>query len=570
MAYSEAQQVILNHFFTTTDGNVYFLRNFEPEVAATLLASYSRSQLPLRDKLLETIVDIEIARRNEGMPKEARIRMLRENEESQLYSRLASIIRGAAPRMADFNDFFVQRARKFLGIYADKYGHASIKDMGHGQGFACEDVSIVLTKDIELDPLGDYQEKSTRYLKFDESSVMMPSEFVGTPFEARLHENTRVVMAAYRIATERITEHLYRTTQRKDGISDDAHRAACQARAFDYARYLLPARIRTSLGMVSNARTLDRIVSNMLASPVAEISGRAEEILREGRKVFPTLLLNTHPNEYLRRTDEAARAFVRNLNIRSRPVTQNGIRLLDVTPDAEDKLIASMLYLFTDSDKEWESCYEAVKEMSTEKKEEAVHVFLDQMRQTHNWQDAVTGEVKPREYRHDPTNALNEAMFKFGIVVDYGAYRDVQRMRRCSQQRKPISCGLGYDIPAIYEQAGIRDLLVDACEHTTKLFNEAKTSGRFHPEVLQYIPTLAFRISQTMTTDVWEMFYMIALRTTPQGHFSYRKIFQGMFELAQPHIPIISKHITVDRKDYELGREKEEQTHLDKLAARAN
>ena len=65
------------------------------------------------------------------------------------------------------------RARRLFGEWADKYGHASLKDMCHGLGFACEDVSIIFTKEIEDDPLGDYQEKSTRYLKFNIDTIFL-------------------------------------------------------------------------------------------------------------------------------------------------------------------------------------------------------------------------------------------------------------------------------------------------------------------------------------------------------------------------------------------------------------
>jgi len=68
--------------------------------------------------------------------------------------------------------------------------------------------------------------------------------------------------------------------------------------------------------------------------------------------------------------------------------------------------------------------------------------------------------------------------------------------------------------------------------------------------------------------DAWDLFYVLPLRTTPQGHFAYRKLFQQMFLEVRDVMPLISEHIKPDMNEYQLGRLKQEQRYFTKAEER--
>ncbi|MBI2041054.1 MAG: FAD-dependent thymidylate synthase, partial [DPANN group archaeon] len=277
-SYSNDECAILEHFFTNTDRDVYFLRNFPDfEVAALFVASYSRNKKTLRDMFLDTILDLDvIPAYNEGQPKEQQITSTRKFREAQpqlvldCFAKWASTIKRAGDETRQLTNLLSSRARLLFGIWADKYGHDSLKDMAHGLGFACERVSIVLSKIIEDHPLTDAQEKSTRYLGVDESAVFLPKEFelAGPEWIQKINQNTKLVMSAYKYILSKVSSYLLETRKKPEGVEDSAWKSAVMAEALDNARYLLPARLTTNLGQICNARTLQAELMDMLASPL--------------------------------------------------------------------------------------------------------------------------------------------------------------------------------------------------------------------------------------------------------------------------------------------------------------
>jgi len=369
--YTEDEATILRHFFTNIRSDTYFLKNFPDfEVAALFVASYSRNKKELRDMFLDTILNLDVIEPHNKVIKNKIRGFKKQNPSQQTEDEIKNLESALLPDSAtelrekeqglvklsfakwaekitnvetskdskELMEMLGPKAQGLFAIWADKYGHDSLKDMAHGLGFACEDVSNIFSVILEDHPLGDYQEKSTRYLEFSEDSVMVPKEFLGTVWEEKLNENTRLVMQTYRLVLENITEHLKKTRIKLEGIKDSAWDASIKAEAFDNARYLLPARIKTNIGQISNARTLAEQLSEMLANPIAEVRERAEQIKQEAEKVFPTLLANVYVNKYQQENKENMHqiGLVLEDRLDLRDVAGNSVKLIDYTPDIEN------------------------------------------------------------------------------------------------------------------------------------------------------------------------------------------------------------------------------------------
>ena len=602
--YTESEATILHHFFTNT-GDTYFLKNFpDPEVAALFVASYSRNKKTLLDMFLDTLIDLDIIEPH-NKPIKKQIKDLKKQDSTsdieakikelnlELYSESSTELRQIRPDLVaesfskwaqkitniendkdskELMETLGPKAQGLFAVWADKYGHDSLKDMAHGLGFACENVSNIFSVILEDHRLGDYQEKSTRYLEFSEGSVLLPKEFAGTIWESKINENTRIVMQTYRTVLEDIVNYLKANRKKPNEIKDSAWDAAIKAEAFDNARYILPTRIKTNIGQISNARTLAEQLSEMLVSSIAEVRERAQEIKTEAEKVFPTLLVNVYKNKHMAEAKETMRniGLVLEDKLKSHRYNENSVKLIDCTNDLDNKIIASMLYEAVSPKYTWQDCYDLTSSMAIEEKVTIVETFFANRVHEHDRVDVLTGKTETRMYNHMPMHALDGGKLKFEIVMDYGAFRDVHRHRRASQRRQLLTTDLGFEIPRMVKEIGgeMEAKYIEAMTHSANLYNELRNSGEFPPEVLQYIPNFAFRISETIEMDAWDLCYVLPLRTTPQGHFAYRKLFQQMFLEVRDVMPLISEHIKPDMNEYQLGRLKQEQRYFTKAEER--
>ena len=56
--------------------------------------------------------------------------------------------------------------------------------------------------------------------------------------------------------------------------------------------------------------------------------------------------------------------------------------------------------------------------------------------------------------RHRPGRAFERTSYRFDVLTDYGAFRDLQRHRLLTLEWQPLSTRHGYTEPAAIEEAG--------------------------------------------------------------------------------------------------------------------
>src|SRR5213078_1915184 len=62
-----------------------------------------------------------------------------------------------------------------------------------------------------------------------------------------------------------------------------------------------------------------------------------------------------------------------------------------------------------------------------------------------------------RNRRHRPGRGLEALRYRFEIVSDYGAFRDLQRHRMLTIQWQPLTPDLGAEVPDELDAAGVAD-----------------------------------------------------------------------------------------------------------------
>jgi hypothetical protein len=123
---------------------------------------------------------------------------------------------------------------------------------------------------------------------------------------------------------------------------------------------------------------------------------------------------------------------------------------------------------------------------------------------------------------------LERSFYRFDILADYGAFRDLQRHRMLTIEWQKLSPAHGYTRPEIIDQAGFGSTFDDAMERSAGLHDALL------PQFAQqssYAVSLAYRVRFNLNLNARSAMHTIELRSTPQGHPAYRAVVQQMHRL---------------------------------------
>ncbi len=478
---------VLRRYFTNLDGPVFALVNLPEVVKGALFARYSRSSKSLRRLFLDEFVgDLDI---KGDQSIDATIGLDRAEE---LYERV----------------FF-------------DYGDDSVAQLG-GVHLACEQASNLLTKVLEWGRLMSYLEQSTRYIAYDSRlggryRYHRDPEVLAGALGTRYVGDMDRMFDAYSQCAEYVTDHVRNTVERGPDDSEFVYRTATRAKALDAVRGMLPAAATSNVGIYGTGQAFEALLLRMRAHPLPEARSYSELMLHELRKVIPSFLRRVDLPErggkwvdYLADTRESSGALVSNL-LGDVPVEPSPeVALVDFDPDAEDNLLAAICY--SHSSLPEEQILARVRNFSVD---ERVALFK-----------AYIGERSNR--RHKPGRAFERSFYRFDVLSDYGAFRDMQRHRMLTIEWQKLTPNHGYTRPELAEEAGVGGLFDETMQRSADL-HDALLDG--YSEQAPYAVSMAYRMRYNMQFNVREAFHMLELRSSPQGHPSYRRVALDMHRL---------------------------------------
>ena len=142
--------------------------------------------------------------------------------------------------------------------------------------------------------------------------------------------------------------------------------------------------------------------------------------------------------------------------------------------------------------------------------------------------DRYAGERLNR--RHRPGRALERCSYRFDVISDYGAFRDLQRHRLLTIEWQGLTPYHGYTMPEAVAAGrggpGLRGGHGPLGRRCTRRWR-----SYFGPTVAAYAVTLAHRVRYSVQLNARAAMHMLELRTTPQGHPEYRDVCQQMHRL---------------------------------------
>ena len=139
---------------------------------------------------------------------------------------------------------------------------------------------------------------------------------------------------------------------------------------------------------------------------------------------------------------------------------------------------------------------------------------------------AYVGERANR--RHRPGRALERTDYRFDVLSDYGAFRDLQRHRMLTIEWQDLSPRHGSSAPEADRRGGAAPRFEEAMDRSAALYEPC--AGQF-PERAAYAVSLAYRIRYVMQFNAREAMHLLELRSSAQGHPTYRAVAQRMHRL---------------------------------------
>ena len=308
--------------------------------------------------------------------------------------------------------------------------------------------------------------------------------------------------------------------------NDRAYAATNKARACDNIRYLLPTATLTNLGMTANARAFEHAVVKLSSNPLQEIQTIGKILKEEALKITPTLIKFANENAYLKSAAEKMKMAAEK-NLETTPQSVNAVEIVDYDHEAENKLITALLYKH--SVLPYKQIFESVKKMTAEEKEKIIDNALA---------DRATYDQPIREFEH--------IYYTFDILMDYGAFRDIQRHRMCTQTNQAVTIIHGYDTPEEIVEAGMEEKYKEVMDKAANLYS---TLYPDFPNEAQYVVPLGFRKRVLYTWNLRELHHFIPLRSGTKGHISYRRIAQACWQKLNEVQPLLAKYIRVNMEE---------------------
>ncbi len=410
-----------------------------------------------------------------------------------------------------------EKSAQFHEKWVVGYGHASVAEHAVLH-LAFENVSRLAIESIESNRLASYTEKSTRYQKWLADNFFVPTELDGHPLREEYVAACRVLFQTYLDALDPVRALVLARGERKPGESDEAMDRRLRSQYVDACRFLLPAASLANVGMTANARVLESVIRKMLSHGLAEVREIGEQVKAVARAEVPTLVKYADAVPYISQT-------VQDVSQRGGAVPGaaggSGCTLIDYDPDGEKKVLAAALYRFGSM-----SMQQAIAHMEG-LSEPACNELAD--------------ALMKRLGEHDvPLRELEYSTYTFDLVMDQGAYAEFKRHRMMTQTPQRLTTRLGYAIPRLIADAGLRPRYEAAMQQAAEVFE--RLSG-FNPDVAQYVVPNAYNRRVLARFNLREAYAFCQLRAAPNAHFSIRRVARQVHDAIRQVHPRLAAYM---------------------------
>ena len=290
------------------------------------------------------------------------------------------------------------------------------------------------------------------------------------------------------------------------------------------------------MGIFASGQTYEQLILHLLAHPLPEAQTYGRMILDEIKSVMPSFVTRVERpdrgGEWIGFLESRARAgehWAQRLGlVEDATADADGpsVRLLHTEGDEEDLLTA---LLFESSAASEAEIRDGVARLTDDER----HALLSDLVGARN------------NRRHRPGRGFEALRYRFEIVADYGAFRDLQRHRMLTVQWQALTPDLGADVPEQVELAGCGEDYRRALELSATEYERLAAQG--DRLAAPYALCLGYRIRFVLDLNAREAMQLIELRSGREGHPSYRAVAHEMHaQIASVHPAVAAAMTHVD------------------------
>jgi len=512
--FTDSDIKILRHFVTSAKDPIYAMKHtVPPEMFGAFGSYFSRNPKDFREHLLDAI---------KGQIAEERTEVTEENlawlEDGDFRDPSEAIRAG----IAKSQDFF----KKWYG----KYSHKSIANTVE-LSMVATNVSQLFARELAYDQLAFFIEQSTRYVSWDKDKMYHDPRIMASKHADKFLQSLEQITDSYHELTSEAIDY-YKEKNPFDSwlkgqpgsvqkgskkFRKATYNRLIKAAALDVSRSLLPQATQTNIAWILDARSTEFDIAAWKGHPLQEIKTAANLIEKHAGQIAPSLLKYTKENKYY---GDKLNDYQGDLGQSKAEPFEKGIDIISYEQDSLNKVIGHFLKRHNFGGT-FSQRYSQAKEMS----------FKDKI--------SLLRRTVENRGSHDEWVALEEELDLVKITAeirsDLGAIRDWRRHQKWDRSEPLYTTDNGIHRPYM-----INDMSHQAGELFDRSINIAMETEQALrgdlPYEAQYIVPMATNHAITMSAGLDQAQYMLWTRSTPFGHFSYRKdTFNFAEQLVRTH-----------------------------------
>lgn len=530
--FTHEERRVLDCFFSSLTGRVFFVSLLPPQVIASLLSMYSRMANPrgLRGLFVDAFLPSVLAgalpevqthdkwRENPNLfLKEYSIKSLDDFINYSLYAeevymefletfRPRPSVRGLLPDS--------KKARRFIQTWLDKYGHNSIARMAT-VNIGIEGVSMLTAKSLEWGRPGTgYVELSSRYVNLEKAELYPIADelsgVAGTKLTKEIQAYTELLFQKYRELQGSKLDGYFPTFLRKEygALFTEAEKDLEQGvfgECCDVGGNLLPMNTLTSLGIAVSGEAFPHLLKRLLLDGTAENEALVELIMSEAKKIgADQFIRHMEPTE----SEQEAWRYLETEAFLPVPKQPRYLKALSLPP--QDFTETTLLQHFALSGKKAKTMAALTK--------------------------LIHPEARPSSSFEKLGSEFETVTAGFSGTIPMRCWRDLQRMSFSTHLRTYLTPYLGF---YQYDKPGPAQLAKDFAEVAKKgleLYEALKAKGASAND-LQYILPIGFLLGFTYAANLRQHEFANWQRSKPDVNHSVRQTFLAIEAELRKHYP---------------------------------
>lgn len=406
----------------------------------------------------------------------------------------------------------VEKARRSNNAIIFTMGHNSVAE--HATfNFDVIGISRLAMEELEKFRLCSFTEKSQRYITLGRDYVV-PAEIKNTKYEKEYIAQVQEQAILYEKLYEQLTKYVFE--KNKELATDPKNKNLLEGWAKEDARYITALSTSAQAGMTLNARNLEHMVRRFANHPLKEIQELGNELYKRVIDIAPSIIRHTETTPYEQDKYKNLKAEIGSLSTSPRSSGEGECVLVDATNDADNKLIASLL--FSSNFGDYESCLKAAQKMNSDQKLD----LLKSLNKDLNFYNTMV-----REYEFPELT--------FELIVSAACFGQLKRHRMATIVVQDYDPALGLKIPEAITATGLEKEFKKAAEKAEKLYQEIKKEL---PLIAPYVLTNAHRRRVLIKVNARALYHMSRLREDAHAQWDINQITAKMTALAKKVMPI--------------------------------